>query len=137
MAGAVGARELQTLAQAVEEGMALAGADQRVLARGVVALDAAVADLVRHLDRYFDNAPDTPAPPSAAQDSAQEALARLAALLEEFSGEATDYFDSVRAQLATVLDAASMARLQAYLSRYEFEEARQLLARRAAAGLGA
>ena len=137
VAGAIGARELQTLAQAVEEGMALSSADPRVLLRGVSALEAAVADLMHQLDRYFDSESDAPAAPSAARDGAQEALARLAVLLDEFSGEATDYFDSVRAELATVLDATAMASLQAYLSRYEFEEARQLLARHAAAGLGA
>jgi hypothetical protein len=74
---------------------------------------------------------------TATATDAHEALARLSTLLEEFSGEATDYFDSVRAQLARLLDAPAMASLEAYLSRYEFEEARQLLARHVALETGA
>jgi CheY-like chemotaxis protein len=137
VAGAIGARELQTLAQAVEEGMAMASADPKVLARGVKALENAVDDVMRILDRYLDGGGERPEVATATATDAHEALARLSTLLEEFSGEATDYFDSVRAQLARLLDAPAMASLEAYLSRYEFEEARQLLARHVALETGA
>jgi CheY-like chemotaxis protein len=137
VAGSIGARELQTLAQAVEEGIAMASADPRVLARGVSALENAVDDVMRILDRYLDGAGERAAAATDAATDAHEALARLSTLLEEFSGEATDYFDSVRVQLARLLDAPAMASLEAHLSRYEFEEARQLLARHAALETGA
>jgi CheY-like chemotaxis protein/HPt (histidine-containing phosphotransfer) domain-containing protein len=136
VAGNIGARELQTLAQAVEEGMAIEFANPFVLARGVAALETAVEDLMRSLDRFFES-PDTEPPREPApQGGASEALRRLAQLLEEFSSEATDYFDSVHAQLASAFDGASMMNLEGHLSRYEFEEARQLLVQ-LGAGLGA
>ncbi|GAB3399940.1 ATP-binding protein [Massilia agilis] len=128
VAGNIGARELQTLAQAVEEGMALETADKTILARGVAALESAVADLVRNIERYFDSDTRSAAPVPEALEGAAHALAHLARLLEEFSGDATDYFDSVRTCLARVLDAGTMTSLETYLSGYEFEEARQLLA---------
>jgi CheY-like chemotaxis protein len=128
VAGNIGARELQMLAQAVEEGMTIETADRTVLARGVRALEAAMEDLMHSLDRYFDQASLPAAAASGAAGDAPEAMAQLATLLAEFSGEATDYFDSVRATLAGVLDGATMANLSVYLAGYEFEEARQLLA---------
>jgi two-component system, sensor histidine kinase and response regulator len=137
VAGAIGARELQTLAQAVEEGMSLASADPKVLARGVAALENAVDDLMRIIDRYLGGGNEPAPAANATAAGAHEALAQLSTLLDEFSGDATDYFDSVRAQLARLLDPPAMASLEAYLSRYEFEEARQLLARHAAAESGA
>jgi HPt (histidine-containing phosphotransfer) domain-containing protein len=127
VAGNIGARELQMLAQAVEEGMAIETADRTVLARGVVALEAAVADLIGSLDRYFDRA-QAPVPAAGTVGGAAAAMAHLDTLLAEFSGEATDYFASMRAELVSVLDGATMATLSAHLAGYEFEEARQLLA---------
>ena len=87
------------------------------------------------LDRHFASAgtPAADSPCEAGQD-AQEAIAQLDGLLAEFSGEATDYFDSVRCALAAVLPAAALARLETHLSRYEFEEARALLKQAAAPG---
>jgi PAS domain S-box-containing protein len=136
VAGNIGARELQTLAQAVEEGMAIEFANPFLLARGVAALETAVEDLMRSLDRFFESVDTLPPREPASSSGANEALKRLAQLLEEFSSEATDYFDSVHAQLAGALDGASMTNLEGHLSRYEFEEARQLLAQ-LGAGLGA
>jgi two-component system sensor histidine kinase/response regulator len=127
VAGNIGARELQMLAQAVEEGMAIESANPALLARGVAALEAAVDGVMQSLDRYLGSA-QAAAPVLAAPASAAQALAQLATLLDEFSGEATDYFDAVRARLASVLDQRALARLEAHLSRYEFEEARALLA---------
>jgi hypothetical protein len=60
------------------------------------------------------------------------AAAQLDHLLAEYSGDAIDYFESVRARLAGVLDGQRLAHLAQHLSRYEFEEARQLLAARPA-----
>ncbi|CAH0262134.1 Signal transduction histidine-protein kinase BarA [Massilia sp. Bi118] len=136
VAGNIGARELQTLAQAVEEGLALAEPDRGRLAAGVRALDAAVDATMHSLDQYFASraaqAAIQPAPPAqeavthAPADTLQ-AIAQLEQLLAEFSGDATDYFETVRGQLAGVLETPVLARLEQHLSRYEFEEARQLL----------
>jgi PAS domain S-box-containing protein len=133
VAGNIGARELQTLAQAVEEGLALASPDRGRLASGVRALEAAVEGTMASLDRYFASAAATPAPevapelPADADGAGLEAVTQLDQLLAEYSGDALDYFLTVRAHLAGVLDAQRLARLEQHLSRYEFEEARQLL----------
>jgi hypothetical protein len=136
VAGNIGARELQTLAQSVEEGLGLAAPDRGRLAAGVRALEAAVDATMESLDRYFARAaiapppPEPPAPPALsadADDAATDAIVQLDQLLAEYSGDAIDYFETVRASLAGVLDAEHMARLEQHLSRYEFEEARQQL----------
>jgi len=136
VAGNIGARELQTLAQAVEEGLSLAEPDRGRLAAGVRALDAAVAATMASLDNYFASraaqAASQPAPAVQIESTvlpadAAQAVAQLGQLLAEFSGDATDYFETVRAQLAAVLETTVLARLEQHLSRYEFEEARQLL----------
>jgi PAS domain S-box-containing protein len=143
VAGNIGARELQTLAQSVEEGLALAAPDHGRLAAGVRALEAAVDATMESLDRYFARAaaaPPEPAPApalaSASPDtdgSALAAVAQLDQLLAEYSGDALDYFGTVRALLAGILDGEHMARLEQHLSRYEFEEARRQLPDSAAA----
>jgi hypothetical protein len=71
-------------------------------------------------------APDHVAVAASSADSI-EAARELDQMLAGFSGEALDYFDTVRAALAAVLDAPDLARLEQHLSRYEFEEARALL----------
>ena len=58
---------------------------------------------------------------------AAKAVAQLEAMLAEFSGEATDFFDTVRGPLGRLLGPGALARLEAHLSRYEFEEARLVL----------
>jgi PAS domain S-box-containing protein len=141
VAGNIGARELQTLAQSVEEGLGLAAPDPGRLAAGVRALEAAVDATMESLDRYFARAaaapppapPEPPPLPADAIEAAADAVAQLDQLLAEYSGDAIDYFETVRARLAGVLDAQHMARLEQHLSRYEFEEARQQLPKTAAA----
>jgi len=135
VAGNIGARELQTLAQAVEEGLSLAASDRTRLAAGVSALQAAVEATMYSLDNYFATgaalgaapAAAAPEPAMLAPGDALDAVAQLALLLAEFSGEALDYFETVRALLAGALEPQAMARLEQHLSRYEFDEARQLL----------
>jgi PAS domain S-box-containing protein len=135
VAGNIGARELQTLAQAVEEGLTLASPDGDRIASGVRALAAAVDATMASLDRYFAStaaAPSpepapAPPPPAQADGDGLDAVAQLDHLLAEYSGDAIDYFETVRARLAGVLDAQRLARLEQHLARYEFEEARHLL----------
>ncbi|MEX5744370.1 response regulator [Massilia sp. X63] len=134
VAGNIGARELQSLAQEIEEGVGRPAPDLAALDRSVSALERAITDLMDSLDCYFANAPEVPAaaPAGATADpndaeAAMQAAARLESLLAEFSGEATDYFDTVRAPLGRLLGPGALARLEAHLSRYEFEEARLVL----------
>jgi hypothetical protein len=105
------------------------------MAAGVRALEAAVDATMDSLDNYFAARAAQPAAPpappafdgAAIPDDARQVLAQLGQLLAEFSGDATDYFETVRTQLAGVLETSVLARLEQHLSRYEFEEARQLL----------
>jgi signal transduction histidine kinase len=68
-------------------------------------------------------APDAPGP--SADQRAQ--LARLAGLLDAFSGEAGEYFESIRPALATLVEPHALARLAAHIAGYQFEDARRLL----------
>jgi hypothetical protein len=113
----------------------MASSDRARMAAGVRALQAAVDATMHSLDSYFaSHAARAPAAPAQALDAgtpadALRAVAQLEQLLAEFSGDATDYFETVRAQLAGVLEPQVLARLEQHLSRYEFEEARGLLPR--------
>ena len=136
VAGNIGARELQSLAQEIEEEAGRPAPDAAALARSAAALEDAVATLMDSLDCYFANTHEVPAAlPAGGAGQAQDdgpdgldAVAQLERLLAEFSGEATDYFDSVRAPLARLLGPGLLTRLESHLSRYEFEEARAVLA---------
>jgi two-component system sensor histidine kinase/response regulator len=129
VAGNIGARELQALAQAVEQGLRMDGADPGQLAMRIDALGAALGQVFESLDVYFASPAALVEAPQAADPggSAESALAHLQVLLGEFSGETNDYFDSVRARLAKAIDGPTFERLAAHLSRYEFDEARRLL----------
>ncbi len=137
VAGNIGAREVMSLAQEIEEQAARPGPHDSALDRSVGALERAMADLMDALDCYFANAPEVPAARQAAAagtgeaadgPDAAQAVAQLESLLAEFSGEATDYFDTVRVPLGRLLGPGALARLESHLSRYEFEEARLVLA---------
>jgi hypothetical protein len=91
----------------------------------VRALEAAVEGVMQSLDRYFGSSEAAQLPATPA--SAAQALDQLTTLLEEFSGEATDYFEAAKSRLAAILDARVLASVESHLSRYEFEEARMLL----------
>ncbi|SFB87879.1 hybrid sensor histidine kinase/response regulator [Massilia yuzhufengensis] len=132
VAGNIGARALQALSQEIEEEAGRPAPDLAALERSAGALERAVADLMDALDCYFANAPEVPAavPLAGAQDALPDpgqAVAQLESLLAEFSGDATDYFDTVRVSLGRLLGPGALARLEAHLSRYEFEEARLVL----------
>jgi PAS domain S-box-containing protein len=57
----------------------------------------------------------------------RQAISELRSLLSEFSGDSMDYFETVRPGLASVLPAATMARLVYHMQQYEFEAAATLL----------
>lgn len=71
-----------------------------------------------------------PAAPGAPEPSADQRaqLARLAGMLDAFSGEAGEYFESIRPVLATLVEPHALARLSAHIAGYQFEDARRLLA---------
>nr|WP_315218364.1 ATP-binding protein [uncultured Duganella sp.] len=74
-----------------------------------------------------------PLPPRAevqhvSEEDARRAIAGLRVLLAEFSGESLDYFERVRASLATILSPQTMGRLKHHMEQYEFEAAGKLLA---------
>ncbi|MES2898818.1 MAG: response regulator [Pseudomonadota bacterium] len=132
VAGNIGARDLQAIAQVLEDGLRVPGGDHMQLVQRIATLDSTLGKALSALDRFFASGQAAAATrsaldPAAPQESAQAALARLQVLLDEFSGDTTDYFDAVRVRLASVLDAATLERLASHLSKYEFEEARVLL----------
>jgi signal transduction histidine kinase/CheY-like chemotaxis protein len=131
VAGNVGARELQALAQEIEEEAGRSSPDLARLEASCASLVDALASLMDALDTYFAKTAPVAAiaPPvgSSALDGAK-AVAQLESLLAEFSGDATDFFDTVRGPLGALLGPGPLARLEAHLSRYEFEEARLVLA---------
>jgi len=135
VAGNIGARDLQAMAQAVEESLRGELQEPVKMAQRIASLESTLAAALHALDRYFagDAGRTLPEQAGAHADSAEQALLHLQALLAEFSGDTTDYFDAVRARLASVLDAATLERLATHLSKYEFEEARSLLLDLAAA----
>ncbi len=129
VAGNVGARDVQACAHAVEELLRAPEPDPDEALEKVNALDSAMMLVLAGLDRYFDGvAPSTTKAANASNDSVEEALAHLRRLLDEFSGDTTDYFDSVRATLATTLPVAALDRLAGHLGRYEFDDAAKILA---------
>jgi CheY-like chemotaxis protein/HPt (histidine-containing phosphotransfer) domain-containing protein len=129
VAGNIGARELQVVAQTVEEGVRDGLAPDRLAPR-IDQLQACLDAVFKALDQYFESSSAEAIAAVALPDpgdTADHALAHLQLLLSEFSGDTTDYFDAVRARLITVLDSVTLDRLSLHLSRYEFEEARLLL----------
>jgi HPt (histidine-containing phosphotransfer) domain-containing protein len=128
VAGNIGAREVQTCAQVVEDLLRGPEPASDVVLEKVNALDSALMQVLDGLDRYFEGlAAPLPAPRSNGE-SGQQALAQLERLLDEFSGDTTDYFEHARAALADVLAPQVLERLAGHLARYEFDEARRLLA---------
>ncbi|MBW8896639.1 MAG: response regulator, partial [Massilia sp.] len=129
VAGNIGARTLQSVAHGVEDMLRAANIDPQRAADKLDALESALGAVMQSLDRYFAS-PAAEAIAAVALDpggSIEHALEQLQLLLAEFSGDTTDYFDSVRARLATVLGTAALEKLATHLAKYEFEEARALL----------
>jgi hypothetical protein len=108
--------------------------DFAAVAPMLAAVERALSGVVHALDRHFESAPLVrPAgagDAGAGQDAAEAiaALRKLQSLLAEFNGDSTDYFDSSRPALATLLSAATMDRLAGHMAHYDFAAASQLLA---------
>jgi CheY-like chemotaxis protein len=66
--------------------------------------------------------------PAISASMAQAALRHLCALLDDDSADSVDFFDSIRARLALLLDPTSLHQLGRHLAQNEFDAARKLLA---------
>ena len=64
---------------------------------------------------------------SAAMAEARERRDQLLAMLAAFSGDANDYFESIRPALADLVEPQALARLSSYIAHYQFDDARRLL----------
>jgi two-component system sensor histidine kinase/response regulator len=122
VAGNIGATGAEAAAQTLES--ALAGGDP-VTGAMITTLEGALGATISALDSHFASAPAPAVSDTAVSPDA--ALAELTRLLAEFSGESTDYFDSVRSALATLLPADTLDRLAHHMAHYEFEAAHRLL----------
>jgi CheY-like chemotaxis protein len=103
-----------------------------LLAQHLKTLDDALSAALAGLDAHFANtdadAGPAAAPAAASTEATKAALMQLNTLLDAFSGKSLAYFDSVKPSLAQLLDEATLERLSAHIRRFEFDEARQLLA---------
>jgi PAS domain S-box-containing protein len=126
VAGNIGARDLQAVAQAVEESLRAPEVDGARVSQRIDMLGLSLHAVVEAVDHYFATHARTSRADECTEDPAT-AVMRLQGLLEEFSGDTTDYFDTVRPVLAKLFGSAVTERLAIHLSKYEFEEARRLL----------
>jgi predicted ATPase/HPt (histidine-containing phosphotransfer) domain-containing protein len=130
VAANVGADAVEQVAHALAQ--ALAGGLAPAAGCHLAALEATLADTIERLDRYLavHGAPADPAPPPAllARPGALAGREQLLRMLGDFDGAANDYFESVRASLATLVGPHLLARLSSHIAQYEFEAARLLLA---------
>ncbi len=132
LAGNIGARALQDAAHRLERTLREPIApDAPELLQQLAALEAVLQTLLDMLDAYFALAQRAEPGSVAGQDGAN-ALLTLQSLLDAFDGEASDYFDSVRASLAGVLGPLVLEQLAERMANYDFEAARRLLAADAA-----
>ncbi|CAN5357103.1 hypothetical protein BH11PSE11_BH11PSE11_37910 [soil metagenome] len=137
LAGNIGATEVQDAAERLELALANdnpAGANDPDVASCLRQLQDVLSTALDELDRHFTGAEPTPAvdaPVTAAAtespDAARESLRQLCDMLADFNGDAPDFFSSVRAELNTLLDIATLDRVAAHMREYEFEDARGVL----------
>ena len=62
-------------------------------------------------------------------EALQPLLAKLKAYLAEFDGEAADYFEEIRDQMAGTIPAVELAKLETEVRAYEFDKALDSLQR--------
>jgi PAS domain S-box-containing protein len=127
VAGNIGARDLQAVSQSVEESLRAPEVDVARVSQRIDTLGLSLHAVVEAVDQYFASHARHQRGAAETQEDPATAVQKLQALLEEFSGDTTDYFDSVRPVLAKLFGSAVMERLAIHLSKYEFEEARRLL----------
>lgn len=124
-AAGIGAQALREAAEALE----LAVGQQRLPATAELeVLQAALALVFGSLDKYFSTHVDSHQYLVADMARAAAAKAQLDVMLSEFSGEAGDFFDSCKNDLAAALPPAAIVLLEGHMQRYEFDAARAVLA---------
>jgi HPt (histidine-containing phosphotransfer) domain-containing protein len=120
----VGAHEIEQLATNLEATLR----EGRVPAAGQVQqLVLAMRTVFDGIEAHFcaerrasDNAAPVPA-------DAHAASAKLLAMLGQYSGDAPEYFDDVRSEMATILPFAALELMVTHLERYDFDAARDVL----------
>lgn len=123
-ASAIGAEELGLAADMLERAVL----QKKIPAKGEVeALRLALDVVVAGLGKYFSTQLDSRQHTAPDLDGTLAVRAQLDVMLSEFSGDAIDYFDQSRGQLAAVLPPAALL-LEGHRERYEFDSARALLA---------
>ena len=123
-AAGIGAHALQRHAETLEQAVAQGAAPAPQL---LEVLSSSLSLLVAKLDNYFSTQLDTRQCSASDKARALAARAQLDVMLSEFSGEANDFFDQCRSDLAAAMPPAAMALLEGHVERYEFAAARALL----------
>jgi signal transduction histidine kinase/DNA-binding response OmpR family regulator len=134
VAGNIGATAVQRAAEALElvlSNQEIDAAGSPISAQCLHTLESKLAAVLDELGRHFSRQPDVVSGselPDIPIDAARAALGELIALLEDFSGEAPYYFDSIKPNLSRLFEEATLERVTAHIEQYEFDEARELLA---------
>ncbi|MBV8660086.1 MAG: response regulator [Burkholderiales bacterium] len=132
LAATIGAQKLADCAAAIESGLA-AVQEQHLPGVDVVNLYGPLGRALSALLQELDDVLPQAALQAARRTEMPAALLtisdRLAALLLSNSGEAPAYFESQRANLQSCYDPLTFERLEAHIRKFEFDAARQLVAR--------
>lgn len=124
-AAGIGAEALRAAAEALE--MAV-GPEGRPAGAEMAALCASLATVLASLDSYFSTHLDSHQSLLADMSRAAAAKAQLDLMLSEFSGEAGEFFDACKGDLAAALPPAAIVQLEGHMQRYEYDAARAVLA---------
>ncbi|MES2324176.1 MAG: Hpt domain-containing protein [Pseudomonadota bacterium] len=125
-AASIGATALRGAAEQLENAAERRGPVTAELA----VLQAALAEVLSGLNAYFSSQLDQSQ--DLLTDTAEAFAARdqLVVLLKDYSGDALDYFDSVKTSLAQLMGTGALAQLAEHIERYEFEAAREVLSKK-------
>jgi signal transduction histidine kinase/DNA-binding response OmpR family regulator len=129
LAGSVGASALQAAAESLEQVLR----EQRrspslpaVLGPCVVAVEHALQRVLAELHEWASRIVDTP-PRNLVNTPACVAMKQLTQLLDNFDGEAKDYFLMHRSEIAQLLSPRQLEVLGAYIQQYDFDAALTVL----------
>lgn len=122
-AAGIGAMALRHAAEQLEHAADLRGP----VTAELPVLQDALAEVLAGLNEFFSSQLDQSQ--VLITDTAEAFAARdqLVVLLKDYSGDALDYFDSVKPALAQLMAPEALHRLAEHIERYEFEAAREVL----------
>lgn len=124
-AASIGAMALRQAAERLEHAADLRGP----VTAELPALQRALAEVVAGLDEFFSSQIDQSQVFVLDRAEALGARDQLVVLLKDYSGDALDYFDAVKACLAQLMTPGQLLELAGHIERYEFEAARAVLAK--------